>query len=200
MRNRVRPESATNEGQTPRLRLDFILWLLPLVVMAVVGVALRGAIGKAPGSASPDSGAEGPSLRLGRLRPDHWGLPTLPGAYDFRSSEGLYPMGSASYRLPSGTAVTAAEFYRRELTAAGWEVIDLHAHTYPLPEGVRAPSGAGQASGRRLIAAHRGKNWLIIANFIERPSPGVAVDVSMGISRLSESPFRDGSSSRSPRR
>ncbi|MBI3911605.1 MAG: hypothetical protein HY320_11840 [Armatimonadetes bacterium] len=180
---------APSEGKSPRPGAELALWLLPVVVMAAAALTVRAALVKSSGPSEPPPG----QWKAEHLRPEHWGLPTLPGAYDFHSLEGPPPNGSAAYRLRSGTAASAARFYRRHLVAAGWKIVQELEQVYPLPEGAPGPTGKGQSPGRRLIAVDRAGDRLLIANFVTRPDPTAALDVALGISRLSESPFRNSS-------
>jgi hypothetical protein len=59
--------------------------------------------------------------KSGRKKPEQFGLPSYPGAFDFRSTESDPKNGSAAFSIRKGTAADIARFYIAALGKQGGE-------------------------------------------------------------------------------
>jgi hypothetical protein len=72
-----------------------------------------------PGEAVPID--DPPAGVRGRKRPEAYGLPSFPTAFDFQSMDTGKQSGSTAFVIKKGTAAEVVRFYVEKLGALGWQ-------------------------------------------------------------------------------
>jgi hypothetical protein len=130
----------------------WVLWTLGSLAAAAVlagGLMTLRALDAPPPAEESQQGVLESRVRgpkQGRKKPEEFGLPSYPGAFDHISTEVNASSGSAAFSVRKGTPDAIARFYIRELGAKGWQFRERKPTSMD-------PDGEGKAPGVKGLRA-----------------------------------------------
>lgn len=151
---------------------DRLLWFVPTIALAIGMIGL--------GMVQ----AERPPVE-GHLSPAEFGLPTYPGAFDFKSNVTDPRSKSIAFKIHQGTSEHVAAFYRTEMKKRDYLLKEDAALPFPVP-GLKPNQIIRNAPGRQLVFAHPKKAEAVLVWAIEHPVGSAPTQVVLGFCPLAQ--------------
>jgi hypothetical protein len=152
-----------------------LLWFVPVLALAVGMVGLR--------MVRAEKGLPG------QERPSEYGLPTFPGAYQFKSSTANPHSLSFAYTVKSASAAQVAAYYRPAMAAVGFQREQETPLSVPVP-GPKDGVSDRRAPGRRLLFTNTRQDLAVLLMVVEQPYGGAHTQVALAAGSLKETAAR----------